>query len=138
MLTNQGQLERLRLWLKSGPKYAMLINQSDISKFMSLSEIKEATQPGRKSSYKRQEITSDQWSIPTIGNGGNAEVYAQVSFGPFTDDIPVTHVGLASVEEGSKGNLYLFAPIEHFIETGEPRIFTAGEVFRVSIREEQV
>lgn len=135
MNTNDGQLYRLNSWANSGAKWALLLNMPDISRKTKLENINESAEPGRKNSYKRQKIES--WSIARIAGGGNAEIYTDVTFGPFTDKIPVTHVGIASSEDNS-GILYMFTPIDYFVKNNEPLVFGAGEVFSISLREEQV
>lgn len=135
MLTNQGQLERLRMWVRSGPKYAALLNMPDIDKTTKLSETYEAY--GERTGYYRQEIPASAWSVPQITAGGNAEVYATVRFGPFNEEIECTHVAVCSSPNGD-GILYLFCPLANFLENGEPQVFQPGEMFEVLIREEQI
>lgn len=141
MLTKEGQIHRLKMWVKDpSPKYIMLLNmEEDFSKDLTLSEVVESSSPEERSGYKRVQLAANEWSIPQAVNGSNASVVSvEKSFGPFTTDVAVTHVGLCSVEDGTDGILYLVAPLQHYITTKEPRIFGPGEVFSVSIRDEQV
>lgn len=138
MMTNQGQIEKLKFWIQSSSKFAMLINQPTIDKTDTLSSVRESIHCG-EGHYYRTEITPYEWSIPNVNGSSNAVIVsAEKEFGPFTENVPVTHVGVCSLSEGTAGSLYFFAPIEHFIKTGEAKVFKPGEIFAVTIREEQV
>lgn len=139
MLTKEGQIHRLKMWVKdSSPKYIMLLNMDAPDKTLTLSEAVESSSPEQRTGYKRLKLAPNEWSIPASQNGGNASIVSvEKAFGPFTDEIAVTHVALCSTEEGKNGILYLIAPLEHYIKHKEPRIFGPGEVFSVSIRDEQ-
>ena len=116
----------------------MLINMPEISTSVTLESVKEAPvrdDKNKTTAYKRFKI--DSWSYPRVSGGGNAEAYAEATFGPFTGEVPVTHIGLSSSEEND-GILVMFTPIEDFVKNKTARIFSAGEVYSVSIREEQV
>jgi hypothetical protein len=116
----------------------MLINMPGIGSSVTLESVIEAPErddKNRPTAYKRQKISA--WSYPRISGGGNAEAYADVSFGPFTGQIAVTHIGLSSSEKDD-GIIIMFTPIEDFVKNKQPRVFSAGEIYSVSIREEQV
>lgn len=135
MQTNQGQLERLKMWIKSGPKYAMLLNMPDIDKSVTLSQVDEPYTGS--SGYYRQEIPMSSWSTAQIAPGGNAEIFTKVKFGPFNAELECTHVAVCSSDNGS-GVLYFYCPLETFQKYGEPEKITPGQIFEITIREEQI
>lgn len=139
MLTREGQIHRLNMWAKDPkPKYIMLLNMNSPGKDATLASVIEAADPEDRSGYKRVQLAANEWSIPHAQNGGNASIVSlEKTFGPFSKEVPVTHVALCSVEDGTDGILYLIAPLEHYIKFKKPRIFSPGEVFAVSIRDEE-
>lgn len=137
MLTNEGQTYFLNTVYRERshePKYVMLLNMEKPTKTSTLKTVDEAEGNG----YKRVRLNPDEWGIPQI-NPLDAEIASkEVRFGPFSEEISVTHVALCSTESGTNGILYLFAPIQHFIDNSEARIFEPGDVFSVSIRDKLV
>ena len=140
MLTKDGQIHRLKLWAKDpAPKFIMLLNMAKApTKNATLADVVESSLPEERIGYNRVQLSANEWSIPQVSNGNASIVSIEKSFGPFTDNISVTHVALCSVEEGKSGVLYLVAPLEFYIKNKKPKIFGPGEVFSVSIRDEQV
>lgn len=141
-MTNAGQADMLNVWAReTSPlnKYLMLLNMPAAGapvKTTVYSGLTESVAPGT-ASYDRQQIIAADWSTPVLDLGDTQIAAASKSFGPFTGDVPVSHVGLVSTATGT-GTFFLYVSILYHTQNNIARAFVAGESYQVTLRDKQI
>ena len=141
-LTNDGQANMLNVWARGtaadNPKFLMLLNQGTLgpSKASTLGNITEAITINTNG-YARQTVSNTDWTAPALASGDQQIATNQKTFGPFTGNVPVTHVALASVASTFTGTMYLYVPTAFFTANGSARTFVNGESYLVTLQDKQ-
>src|ERR1041385_4032704 len=112
-LTNDGQASMLNVWMRgtAAPQiWLMLLNMTTgLSKTSQLTTITESSVIGSNGYARQQTLTSD-WGAPSLSSGDMETVAAQKTFGSFTGNVNVTHVGAASIGSTFTGTFFLYVP----------------------------
>lgn len=141
-LTNDGQAHMLNVWAREQSnldKYLMLLNMADAAaptKTSTLATITEAITVNNNG-YARTQIESGDWGAPSLDSGDEQITASQKTFGPFTGDVPVTHVALASVASTFTGTLFLYVSTAYHTANSVAREFVSGESYLVTLRDKQ-
>ena len=143
MLTNDGQAHMLNVWAReqaNNNKWLMLLNMAGATaptKTHVLTTITEAVTINTNG-YARTQISATDWGAPALDVGDQQIQAAQKSFGPFTGNVPVTHVALASVASTFSGTLFLHVPTAYYTANGTARTFVNGESYLITLRDKQI
>lgn len=141
-LTNDGQAHMLNVWAREQAnlnKYLFLLNMAGGSaptKTSTLGTITEAVTINTNG-YARVQIGATDWSAPALDTGDEQISATQKTFGPFTGNVPVTHVALASVASTFTGTLFLYVPTAYYTANSAARTFVNGESYLVTLRDKQ-
>jgi len=141
-LTNEGQAHMLNVWARETSnlnKYLMLLNMpagGAPTKTTVYAGLTESTTPG-SNGYSRQQIAAGDWGAPALDSGDMQISAAQKTFGPFTGDVPVSHVGLISASTGT-GTFFLWVPTAYHNANSAARTFVDGESYLVVFKDKQV
>lgn len=139
-LTNDGQAHMLNVWAReqaNNNKWLMLLNHvTSPSKASVMSNITEAVTINTNG-YARTQISATDWSAPSLDVGDQQISASQKTFGPFTGNVPVTHVALASLASQFSGTLFLYVPTAYYQANGTARTFVNGESYLVTLRDKQ-
>lgn len=141
-LTNDGQAHMLNVWAReqsNNNKWLMLLNMASPTaptKTSTLGTITESVTVNTNT-YARTQISPTDWSAPALDTGDEQISASQKTFGQFTGNVPVTHVGLASVASTFTGTLYLYVPTAYYTANGVARTFVSGESYLVTLRDKQ-
>ena len=141
-LTNDGQAHMLNVWAREQAnlnKWLTLLNMAAgaaPTKTSTLSTITEAITVG-SNGYARQQIAAGDWGAPALDSGDQQITAAQKTFGPFTGNVPVSHVALASVGSTFTGTLFLYVSTAYHTANTASRTFVNGESYLVTLRDKQ-
>jgi hypothetical protein len=141
-LTNDGQAHMLNVWAREQSnlnKWLMLLNMAAgaaPTKTSTLSTITEAVTINTNG-YARTLISSADWGAPALDTGDQQITASQKTFGPFTGDVPVSHVALASVASTFTGTLFLYVSTAYHTANNAARTFVSGESYLVTLRDKQ-
>lgn len=141
-LTNAGQADMLNAWAReTSPlaKYLMLLNMpagGAPTKTTVYGGLTESVAPG-SNSYNRIQLLAADWGTPALSSGDMQVSTVEKTFGPFTGDVPVSHVGLISTPTGT-GTFFLFISTLYHTTNNAARTFVAGEQYAVTVRDKQV
>ena len=140
-LTNDGQAHMLNVWAReqsNNNKWLMLLNMASPtpSKTSTLGSITEAITINNNG-YARVQISPTDWSAPALNSGDQQISSGQKTFGPFTGNVPVSHVALASVASTFTGTLYLYVPTAYFTANAAARTFVNGESYLITLQDKQ-
>lgn len=142
-LTNEGQASMLNVYfreLTNVDKYLLLLNMTGggvPTVTTTMGTMTESTTPGTDG-YDRQQLIAGDWSAPALSSGNEQTTNVEKTFGPFTDDVPVSHVALATVATGTGGLLLLYVPTAYFTDTGNARTYLVGESYLPTLRDKQI
>lgn len=141
-LTNEGQAHMLNVWAREQAnlaKYLMLLNMPAAgapTKTTVYAGLTESVAPG-SNGYARQQIAAGDWGAPALDAGDQQISAAQKTFGQFTGNVPVSHVGLISTATGS-GTFFLWVSTAYHTANNTARTFVLGESYLVTLRDKQV
>lgn len=141
-LTNDGQAHMLNVWAREQAnlnKWLMLLNMAAgaaPTKTSTLATITEAITVNNNG-YARTQIAAGDWGAPSLDSGDQQITAAQKTFGPFTGNVPVTHVALASVASTFTGTLFLYVSTAYHTANSAARTFVNGESYLVTLRDKQ-
>jgi hypothetical protein len=141
-LTNDGQAHMLNVWAREQAnlsKYLFLLNMAAgtaPTKTSTLATITEAVTINTNG-YARQNIAAGDWGAPALDSGDQQITAAQKTFGPFTGNVPVSHVALASVASTFTGTLFLYVSTAYHTANAASRTFVNGESYLVTLRDKQ-
>lgn len=139
-LTNDGQASMLNVWARgtAAPnQWLMLLNMTTgLSKTTVMTTITESVTINTNG-YARQAVLTSDWAAPALSVGDQEIVAAQKTFGAFTGNVPVTHVGLASLASQFSGTFFLYVPTAYFTANSAARTFVSGESYLVTLRDKQ-
>ena len=141
-LTNDGQAHMLNVWAREQAnlaKWLMLLNMAAgaaPTKTSTLATITEAEVIGTDG-YVRQQIAAGDWGAPALDAGDQQITAAQKTFGPFTGNVPVTHVGLCSIGSTFTGTFFLYVSTAYHTANNSARTFVSGESYLVTLRDKQ-
>ncbi len=141
-LTNDGQAHMLNVWAREQSnlaKWLMLLNMAAgtaPTKTSTLATITEAITIGNNG-YVRSNIASGDWGAPALDAGDQQITASQKTFGAFTGNVPVSHVGLASVGSTFTGTLFLYVSTAYHTANNAARTFVNGESYLVTLRDKQ-
>lgn len=140
-LTNDGQASMLNVWARgtaAPANWLMLLNMTTgLAKTSTLSTITESSVIN-SNAYARQFISTGDWAAPVLSSGDQEIVAAQKTFGAFTGNVPVTHVGLVSIGSTFTGTFFLYVPTAYFTANSAARVFVSGESYLVTLRDKQI
>jgi hypothetical protein len=141
-LTNEGQAHMLNVWAREQAnlsKYLMLLNMpagGAPTKTTVYAGLTESTTPG-SNGYARQQIASGDWGAPALDSGDQQISAAQKTFGQFSGNVPVSHVGLISASTGT-GTFFLWVSTAYHTANSSARTFVSGESYLVTLRDKQI
>jgi hypothetical protein len=142
-LTNDGQASMLNVWARgtTAPELWMtLLNMpggAAPTKTSLLTTITEASVIG-SNGYVRQQTTTSDWGAPSLSSGDEEMVAAQKTFGAFTGNVPVSHVGLVSKGSTFTGSIFLYVSTAYHTANNTARTFVSGESYLVTMRDKQI
>lgn len=140
-LTNAGQADMLNVWARETTdlaKYLMLLNMpagAAPTKTTVYAGLTESVTAGTNG-YARQQILAADWSAPALDTGDMQTAAAQKTFGPFTGNVPVSHVGLVSASTGT-GTFFLYVSTAYHTTNNTARTFVSGESYLITLRDKQ-
>ena len=141
-LTNDGQAHILNVWAREQSnlnKWLMLLNMAtpnEPTKTSTFATITESVTVATNG-YGRVQISPTDWSSPALSSGDEQISSGQKTFGAFTGNVPVTHVGLASVASTFSGTFFLYVPTAYYVANATARTFVTGESYLVTLRDKQ-
>lgn len=98
-------------------------------------DLTESVSPG-SNGYNRQQIAAGDWGAPALDGGDQQIVAAQKTFGQFSGNVPVSHVGLVSAATGT-GTFFLWVSTAYHTTNNVSRTFVSGESYLVTLRDKQ-
>jgi len=140
-LTNEGQAHMLNVWAREQSnlnKYLFLLNMPAGGapvKTNVYADLTEAVSPG-SNGYARQQIAAGDWGAPALDTGDQQIAAAQKTFGTFSGNVPVSHVGLISASTGT-GTFFLYVSTAYHTANAASRTFVSGESYLVTLRDKQ-
>lgn len=141
-LTNEGQAHMLNVWAREQSnlnKYLMLLDMpagAAPTKTTVYGGLTESVAPG-SAGYNRQQIAAGDWGAPALDAGDQQIAAAQKTFGPFSGDVPVSHIGLLSASTGT-GTFFLYVSTAYHTSNNISREFVSGESYLVTLRDKQI
>ena len=141
-LTNDGQAHMLNVWAReqsNNNKWLFLLNMAAgaaPTKTSTLATITEAVTINTNG-YARTQISATDWGAPSLDTGDQQITASQKTFGPFTGNVPVSHVALASVASTFTGTLFLYVSTAYHTANSAARTFVSGESYLVTLRDKQ-
>lgn len=141
-LTNDGQAHMLNVWAREQSnlnKWLFLLNMAAgaaPTKTSTLATITEAVTINTNG-YARTQISAPDWGAPALDVGDQQITATQKTFGPFTGNVPVSHVALASVASTFTGTLFLYVSTAYHTANNASRTFVNGESYLVTLRDKQ-
>jgi hypothetical protein len=142
-LTNEGQAHMLNVWAREQANLAKWLNLLNMPgagapvKTTTMANMTEAVAPGTNG-YARQQIVAGDWGAPALDAGDMQISAAQKTFGQFTGNVPVSHVGLVSAGTGTAGTFFLWVSTAFHTANNTARTFVNGESYLVTLRDKQI
>lgn len=142
-LTNEGQASVLNVWARGQTPpdfYLLLLDMPGMSapdKTSTLGTISESVTSGTNG-YVRKQIQTTDWSAPFLSGGDMMLAATSKTFGPFTGSVPVSHVGVCSIDTGYSGEFFLFISTAYHNANMISRDFVSGESYQVTLRDKVI
>lgn len=141
-LTNDGQSDMLNVWARetsAKEKWLCLLNMpggAAPTKTSTISTISECAPIGTNA-YARLRLLASSWSAPALDTGDEQIAAPQMTFGQFTGNSPVSHVGLISIGSTFTGTFFLYVSTAYHTANATSRTFVNGESYLVTLRDKQ-
>jgi hypothetical protein len=141
-LANEGQASMLNVYFREQSnvtKYLNLLNMPSTqpSKTTTMSTMVEATTTGTNG-YNRQQLIATDWTSPALDSGDEQISNIQKTFGQFTGNVVVSHVGGVTTSTGTGGLFLWFVSTAYFVANAAARTFVNGESYLVTLRDKQI